>query len=87
MADVTVDAPVEELDEEEDVLVEEGEIAGDYLEQLLDVCERVVVTVRLGVAPLEVAPPAIREVRGRAMRASKGEEAIAEAGLAVENAH
>src|SRR6478736_2419358 len=38
VADVTVDAPVEELDEE-DVLVEEGEIAGDYLEQLLDVLD------------------------------------------------
>ncbi len=38
VADVTVDAPVEELDEE-DALVEEGEIAGDYLEQLLDVLD------------------------------------------------
>lgn len=38
VADVTVDAPVEEIDEE-DALVEEGEIAGDYLEQLLDVLD------------------------------------------------
>lgn len=38
VADVTVDSPVDAL-EEEDALVEEGEIAGDYLEQLLDVLD------------------------------------------------